>query len=73
MQDKEKDKVKKEYVIRYLTTTNLVKYLGVSKNFFYVHIKTNPSFPKALPLTASKSVYDRLQVDEWLSNNQVKA
>lgn len=71
MQDKEK--VKKEPFIRYLTTTSLINYLGVSKNFFYVHIKTNPNFPKALPLTASKSVYDRLQVDEWLSNNQVKA
>lgn len=70
---KDEEKAKKERFIRYLTTTSLIHYLGVSKNFFYVHIKNNPTFPKALALTASKSVYDRLQVDEWLSNNQVTA
>lgn len=67
------NKEKSLALVRYLTPSNLIKYLGVSKNFFYVHIKNNPTFPKALPLTASKSVYDRLQVDKWLSNNQVKA
>ena len=52
--------------IRYLTPTNTAKYLGVSRAFFYAHIRNNPTFPKALTLTASKSVYDRLQVDEWI-------
>lgn len=60
----------KEHLIRYLTTASLISYLGVSKNFFYVHVKKDPTFPKALTLTASKSVYDRLQVDKWIEQNQ---
>lgn len=56
--------------IRYLTPSNTSKYLGVSRAFFYAHIRNNPTFPKALTLTASKSVYDRLQVDEWIEQNQ---
>lgn len=56
--------------IRYLTPSNTAKYLGVSRAFFYAHIRNNPTFPKALTLTASKSVYDCLQVDEWIEQNQ---
>lgn len=56
--------------IRYLTPSNTAKYLGVSRAFFYAHIRKNPTFPKALTLTASKSVYDRLQVDKWIEQNQ---
>lgn len=56
--------------IRYLTPSNTAKYLGVSRAFFYAHIRKNPIFPKALTLTASKSVYDRLQVDKWIEQNQ---
>lgn len=56
--------------IRYMTPTCTAKYLGVSRAFFYAHIRKNPTFPKALTLTASKSVYDRLQVDEWIEQNQ---
>lgn len=56
--------------IRYLTSSNTAKYLGVSRAFFYARIRNNPTFPKALTLTASKSVYDRLQIDEWIEQNQ---
>lgn len=59
-----------ESSIRYLTPTNTAKYLGVSRAFFYAQIRSDPTFPKALTLTASKSVYDRLQVDEWIEQNQ---
>ena len=56
--------------IRYLTPTHTAKYLGVSRAFFYAHLKNNPSFPQPLLLTAKKSVFDRLQVDKWLEQNQ---
>ena len=56
--------------IRYLTPTDIAKYLGVSRAFFYAHLKNNPSFPQPLLLTAKKSVFDRLQVDKWLEQNQ---
>lgn len=56
--------------IRYMTPTCTAKYLGVSRAFFYAHLKNNPSFPQPLLLTAKKSVFDRFQVDKWLEQNQ---
>lgn len=56
--------------IRYMTPTCTAKYLGVSRAFFYAHLKNNPSFPQPLLLTAKKSVFDRLQVDKWIEQNQ---
>lgn len=67
------NKEKSLALVRYLTPSNLIRYLGVSKNFFYVHIRNNADFPKPMTLIGSKKVYDRYQVDEWLSNNQVNA
>lgn len=58
------------FEIRYMTPTCTAKYLGVSRAFFYAHLKNNPSFPQPLLLTAKKSVFDRLQVDKWLEQNQ---
>lgn len=43
---KENNKAIKEHLIRYLTTTSLISYLGVSKNFFMFTLKMILLFPK---------------------------
>lgn len=55
---------------RYLTPTSLCVYLGVSKSFYYRHIKDREDFPKPLKLTSTKSVFDRLQIDQWVKRHK---
>jgi predicted DNA-binding transcriptional regulator AlpA len=53
---------------KYLTATNVYKYLGISKGFLYKLINSDPTFPKGLSLTSNKKVYDKNDLDLWLRN-----
>lgn len=64
---------KDKTVIRYLTATNTFKYLGIKKDFFYTTLLKDPTFPKPLYLTATKRVWDKLSLDNWLQARQSQA
>lgn len=51
---------------KYLTTTNVYKYLGISKSLLYKIMNADPTFPKGLNITGSKKVFDKEDIDKWL-------
>ena len=54
--------------LKYLTATNVYKYLGISRALLYKLINSDPTFPKGLNLTSNKKVYDKNDLDNWLRN-----
>lgn len=51
---------------KYLTATNVYKYLGISKGLLYKIMNADPTFPKGLNITSSKKLYDKEDIDKWL-------
>lgn len=53
---------------KYLTATNVYRYLGISRGFLYKIMNSDPTFPKGLFLSKNKKVYDKSALDNWLKN-----
>jgi predicted DNA-binding transcriptional regulator AlpA len=64
--------MKKKIEMKYLTTTNVYQYLGISKGLLYKIMKNDPTFPKGLNITGSKKVYDKDDIDKWLRSKSAQ-
>lgn len=58
-------------ILKYLTPSNTIKHLGISKNFFYSQVIKDPSFPQPFELTKNKKVYDIEEIEQWIKVRKV--